>query len=129
MDALAGRIDDIVIHTLLADAGFDSESNHVYLRDDHGIVSLIRPAIGRPTSKPATGKYRRYMQRLFKRKRQLRYGQRWQCETINSMIKRNLASQLTGQTYWSQCREMSLLAITHNVMIALCWWRFSTGQA
>jgi hypothetical protein len=45
------------------------------------------------------------------------YGQRWQGETTISMIKRRLATAVHGRTYWSQCREFWLLAITHNVMI------------
>jgi hypothetical protein len=48
-----------------------------------------------------------------------RYGQRWQVETVFSMIKRNLGSALNGRSYWSQCREMMLLAITHNIMIVM----------
>ena len=45
--------------------------------------------------------------------------QRWQVETVFSMIKRNLGSALHGRSYWSQCRELMLLAITHNIMIIL----------
>src|SRR5205814_4949442 len=45
------------------------------------------------------------------------YGQRWQGETVFSMIKRRLATAVQGRTYWSQCRELWLLAITHNLMI------------
>ncbi|MDP6634131.1 MAG: hypothetical protein QGG42_04495, partial [Phycisphaerae bacterium] len=36
-----------------------------------------------------------------------------------SMIKRNLGSALNGRSYWSQCRELMLLAITHNIMIIM----------
>jgi hypothetical protein len=46
-----------------------------------------------------------------------KYGQRWQTETVNSMIKRRLGSALRARTYWSQCREIILRVITHNVMI------------
>jgi hypothetical protein len=45
------------------------------------------------------------------------YGQRWQVETAFSMIKRRSATAVQSRTYWSQCRELWLLAITHNVMI------------
>ena len=45
------------------------------------------------------------------------YNQRWQVETVNSMIKRLLGSALRARTYWSQCREITLRAITLNVMI------------
>ena len=33
------------------------------------------------------------------------------------MIKRRLGSALRARTYWSQCREIILRVITHNVMI------------
>ena len=45
-----------------------------------------------------------------------KYGQRWQVETVNSMIKRRLGSAL-HRKYQSQCRETVLRAITYNVMI------------
>ena len=45
------------------------------------------------------------------------YGQRWQVETVNSMIKRRLGSALRARQYESQCREIILKALTHNVMI------------
>ena len=52
-----------------------------------------------------------------------RYGQRWQAETVNSMLKRLLGSALRARSYWSQYREMLLMAITLNVMIlAVLWW-------
>ncbi len=44
-------------------------------------------------------------------------GPRWQCETGNSMIKRLLGSALRARTYWRQCREITLRAITLNVLI------------
>jgi len=47
----------------------------------------------------------------------LTYGQRWQVETVNSMIKRRLGSVLRASQYQSQCREIILKALTHNVMI------------
>jgi hypothetical protein len=45
------------------------------------------------------------------------YGQRWQGETVFSMIKRRQGSAVNGTTYWSQCRGLMLMAITHNVLI------------
>ena len=56
------------------------------------------------------------MKQRFDRKR---YGQRWQVETVNSMVKRRLGSALRARGYWSQCREIILRAITHNVMIVI----------
>ena len=46
-----------------------------------------------------------------------RYGQRWQVETVNSMLKRLLGSALRARNYHSQCRELRLRALTLNVMI------------
>jgi len=104
------------ITTLLADAGYDSESNHTFTREDLGIETIIPARHGRPSSRPPAGKYRRLMREEFDRER---YGQRWQVETVFSMIKRNLGSALHGRSYWSQCRELMLMVITHNIMIIL----------
>lgn len=118
---------------LLADAGFDSESNHVLARQIHGIRSLMPATYGRPSKagKPPTGKWRRRMRRLLRTKRQRRrtgYTQRWQVETVVSMIKRNLGDALSATTYQSQCRELRRLVIVHNIMIFLWRRRFSTQQ-
>jgi hypothetical protein len=104
------------IQTILADAGYDSQANHEYLREVLGIETIIPPKHGRPTKRPPKGKWRRLMSEQFDR---ARYGQRWQVETVFSMIKRNLGSSLRGRCYWSQCRDLALLAVTHNVMIAM----------
>jgi len=47
------------------------------------------------------------------------YCQRWQVETVMSMIKRNLGDSLFSTTYRAQQREMNLLALTHNIMVIL----------
>jgi hypothetical protein len=100
----------------LADAGYDSEANHRYAREQRGVRSFIPAEIGRPSSHPPTGRYRRLMrQRLTKDYGQ--YGQRWQAETGFSMIKRRLGSGLGGQTYQSQCREIMLMVLTFNLML------------
>jgi hypothetical protein len=104
------------IGTLLADADFDGEWVHEHVREVYGIRTLIPPTRGRPSEKPPAGRWRRWMkQRLkgFKAK----YGQRWQTEAVNSMIKRRLGSALRARSYRSQCREIILRVITHNVMI------------
>jgi hypothetical protein len=110
--------DQYRIKQLLADAGYDSEGNHRYAREGHGIQTIIPAKIGRPTliEKPFRGKYREQMRTNFDRKT---YGQRWQVETVFSMIKRNFGSALRARKYWSQNREMMLLAITHNIAIIL----------
>lgn len=101
------------IATLVADAAYDAEHRHVYVRS-RGVRTLIPPLIGRPTDKPPRGYWRRTMKRVLKHSR---YGQRWQVETVNSMLKRLLGSALRARTYWSQCRETNLRGLTLNVMI------------
>jgi hypothetical protein len=106
----------VSIDTLVADAGYDSEDSHVYARRDLHIRSIIPSTIGRPTDKPPTGYDRRLMRRSFDKKK---YGQRWQIETVNSMIKRNLGSALRARKYHTQGREIILRVLAHNIMILM----------
>jgi hypothetical protein len=102
----------------VADAGYDSEDNHCIARQDMGIRSIIPPNAGRPTSKPPTTRHRRNMRNRFKRKADKRhYGKRWQVETVNSMIKRNLGSALRAKTARGRSMELLLRVVTHNIMI------------
>ena len=106
--------DQVRIEHMLADAGYDSEKNHQYAREVHQMKTTIPPKHGRPTKKLPKTKYRREMRTDFDEEK---YGQRWQVETVFSMIKRNFGSALRARRYWSQCREMMLLALTHNLAI------------
>jgi hypothetical protein len=102
----------------LADAGFDSEDNHRLARQELGIRSVIPATIGRPGAAGPQGHYRRLMRRRIEDSPDKDYyGQRWQAETVNSMIKRNLGSACRATTPWGRKRDMMLRAITHNVMI------------
>jgi hypothetical protein len=110
------------LQTLYADAGYDAEWVHVVGREMLDVRTVIPAGIGRPTDKPPTGDYRRLMsQRLHL----TCYGQRWQDETVFSMIKRRLGSAVNAHTYWSQCRALLLKAVTHNILILLCALRTS----
>jgi hypothetical protein len=119
--ALYDTLGRVRIDTLLADAGYDSEASHLFARQVLGCRTLIPPLVGRRTSKPPSGYWRRRMSQRFNK---AKYGQRWQVETVNSMIKRRQGSALGASTYWAQCREMCLRAIVHNVMIL---WHEVTG--
>lgn len=113
---LNAALANVRITSALADAGYDSEGNHRHARQGRRVRSYIPAAIGRPSAKPPTGRYRRQMkQRL--NKHYGGYGQRWQAETGFSMLKRRLATAVNARNYWSQCRELLLLAITYNVML------------
>jgi len=82
------------IGTLLADADFDGEWVHEHVRS-YGIRTLIPPERGRPSDKAPAGRWRRWMRQQFRRFK-AKYGQRWQTEAVNSMIKRRLGSALRG---------------------------------
>jgi transposase len=107
---------DLSIDYLTADAGYDGEANHVLANETFGIKTIIPPTIGRRTGKLPKTRYRRKMKENFDHER---YGQRWQVETVFSMIKRNLTDTIMSRSFQPQCSEISLLAITHNLMIVL----------
>jgi hypothetical protein len=81
--------------TLAADAGYDSEQSHEYARQVCGVRTLIPPLIGRPTENPPSGHWRRQMKIRW---RTTRSTERWQVETVNSMIKRLQDSALRART-------------------------------
>lgn len=102
---------------MVADAGYDSEPNHRFARERCGIRTIIPAKHGRPTTQPATGHYRRLMQVRFDTDA---YRHRVQVETVVSMVKRNQLPHVRGHSYQSQCRDLRLMALTHNIMILLC---------
>jgi len=106
---------------LVADAGFDSEPNPLHAREQCSVRTVIPPKQGRPTSKPATGRYRRLMQVQFN---QDAYRQRAQVETVISTIKRRQGAHVAARSPRRQHRELRLMALTRNVMILLCWQVF-----
>jgi hypothetical protein len=108
------------VKVVVADAGYDSEANHCIARYDMGVRSIIPPRIGRPSSKPPTGRWRRHMAKRFARKADKKlYGQRAQSETTNSMMKRNLSAALRARKPENQKKEMMLRALVHNIAL-LC---------
>lgn len=108
---------------LFADAGYDGESHHVLIRERLGAISIIPARVGRPSSRPPRGRYRRQMASQFPKKR---YGQRWQLESCFSQDKRRFGSSVEGRSYWTRCRKLHLRLLVHNVAILLCLW---IGQA
>lgn len=105
---------------VVADAGYDSEENHRLAWLDMNVRAIIPPLSGRPSKKPppADQPLRRRMHQRFERKLdRLAYGQRWQSETVNSMIKRNLGSALRARTSVHRRQELLLRVLTHNIML------------
>lgn len=106
------------VRIAVADAGYDSEDNHRVAREELGVRSIIPPDAGRPTARPPTTRHRRNMRRRFDRKADKgHYGQRWQVETVNSMLKRNLGSALRARTARRRSMELLLRVVTHNIML------------
>jgi hypothetical protein len=115
---LDATLANVQVDAALADAGYDSEANHRHARERRGVRSFIPATHGRPTAKLPSGRHRRRMkQRL--NKDYGHYGQRSQAESGFSMFKRRLGSTVNGRSYWSQCRDLFLMAITYNIMLLL----------
>ena len=72
--------------------GYDAEWVHMFVRLVFGTRTIIPAEHGRPSQTPPVGYHRRLMRSRFNKKK---YGQRWQVETVISMIKRRL-SEATG---------------------------------
>jgi hypothetical protein len=108
------------LRSVLADAGYDSESNHRIARLDMNVRSFIKAGSGRPGKNPPIGYYRRLMsRRLHGSQRGKKYGQRAQAETVNSMLKRNLGDSLRARSPKARRDEQLLRVITHNLAL-LC---------
>jgi hypothetical protein len=107
------------LSVVVADAGFDSEANHLMSREVLKVRSLIPARQGWFWNRAPTARYRRLMARRLKRglPDHKYYCQRWQIETVNSMMKRNLTSACRSRTAWGRKRDMLLRVITHNLMI------------
>jgi hypothetical protein len=115
-DAIELIPDSTHIKKLLADAGYDSEKNHVLANEIFGIETVIPPTIGPKRQTLPKKPYRRKMATEFDHES---YRHRVQVETVMSMIKRNLGDALAGRSEQSRNSEMILMTIAHNVMIVL----------
>jgi hypothetical protein len=114
------------IKELLADAGYDSEANHVLCREMLGIESIIPPRSGRrpknPKYTPPT-KYRKRMKQHFPTKR---YGQRWQIESAISQTKRRFGSAVEGRGWQSILASVLMRVLAHNIALVLLSLRPTT---
>ena len=111
------------VAVVVADAGFDAEAHHELARDRMGVASIIPATLGRPTAKAPAGPHRAAMRERFAAAAAAAadgdgtYGQRWQVETVNSMLKRNLGSACRARTARRRSHELLLRCVTHNIMI------------
>ena len=106
------------VRLVVADAGYDSEAAHAFARDELGVAAVIPPDRGRPSDKPPPTPCRRQMREAFDDGWvKAAYGQRWQVETVNSMMKRNYGSALRARTPERRERELMLKTVVHNVAL------------
>jgi len=91
--------------------------SHVFTSEQCRERIIIPATRGRPKKSRLKGRWRNRMRTRFNKQK---YGQRWQVEAVNSMVKRSMGSALRARDYWSQSREIALRVLTHNVMIL---WR------
>jgi len=112
----------VPIDTLLADAGYDSETNHAICRERLGVRSTVIALNWRGSRKWPQAKYRRQMVSRFQKKprgsRSKRvYGQRAQVESVFSRSKRRLGASVGATKWTNQKTEILLKVLAHNIML------------
>ncbi len=98
--------------TIIADAGYDKELNHIIAKEKN--ITTIIPCRAYRGNRVPKAENRRKMHEHFPKKR---YGIRWHVETVMSMLKRNLGPKVFGKGFRSQSRELMLKMLTHNTTI------------
>lgn len=108
---------------VLADAGYDCESNHVYCRERLGVRALI-PA---KTRRYVAGPRRRYRSEMVQLlgcatlgaadevEAQRTYRQRWLVETLMSVVKRKWGEALRARSERMQRLEALVRGVVYNV--------------
>jgi hypothetical protein len=115
-------IEHIPIKRLLADAGYDAETNHEFCRNELEIPSTIIPVNERNLKySKVKGRYRSQMSRYFPKRK---FGNRWQIESIFSRFKRKLGYALRAVTEQARETECFIKVLTYNLMVVLftCKW-------
>ena len=97
---------------VLADAEFDSERNHLHVREVVGADSVIPAKRGKADWKLKG--VRAQMRRRFPRKR---YSQRAQVESVFSVVKRKLSAKAPGRSDETQRRQAMLLGLAYNIYL------------
>ncbi|HJS29017.1 MAG TPA: transposase [Anaerolineales bacterium] len=101
---------------VLADAEFDSERNHRFIRQVHGAESIIPAKRGKPNWKIKG--VRAQMRADFPA---AAYAQRNLVETVISVVKRKLSARAPGRSLTTQRSQALLLGVAYNIYRAL--WR------
>ena len=114
-ETIQQAVQQIPIHRLLADSGYDSEKNHHYCRKKMGIRSTVIAVNDRYyKGGPLKGHYRKQMKERFPKQK---YKQRWQVESVFSRFKRRLGYALRSQSHAARKVECLVRVLTYNLMI------------
>jgi hypothetical protein len=97
---------------VLADAEFDSERNHLHVREVIGADSIIPAKRGKADWKIKG--VRAQMRRRFPRRR---YSQRAQVESVFSAVKRKLSAKAPGRSTETQRTQAMLLGLAYNIYL------------
>jgi Transposase DDE domain len=99
------------ISITVADKGYDSEDNHVLVREYVHALSIIPPRYRSVPLWRTYGRYRKQMKRGYSR---ILYNQRNKDETIMSVIKRLFGEHITSRLVRTQNREIAFRCIAYN---------------
>ena len=100
------------IELVLADKGYDSESNHEYVRNVLNADSIIPARRNQSKDFKTKGKYRREMRSGYDLKQ---YRQRNKVETVNSVIKRKMGDCVRARNVLNQNREILFMVMVYNI--------------
>ena len=100
------------LSVVTADKGYDSEDNHLLVREDLHAFSIIPARYEHVPMWRTHGKYRKQMKRGYSK---LLCNQRNKDETIISVIKRLFGENLMSRLTRMQNRELSFRCITYNM--------------
>jgi hypothetical protein len=112
------------IGLVLADAEFNSERNHTYIRQPLGAQSVIPAKRGKKTWR--IHGVRAEMWRAFPRRI---YRRRALNESLFSSVKRKLSERVPGRSLRTQKRQAPLLSLSFNLYLlrhGYLFWRMST---
>ncbi|MGB9169148.1 MAG: IS5 family transposase [Nitrososphaeraceae archaeon] len=100
------------LSVVVADKGYDSEDNHVLVRENLNGFSIMPPRYEEVSVWKTHGKYRNEMKRGYNK---ILYNQRNKDETIVSVIKRLFGEHITSRLRRMQNRELTFRCIAYNV--------------
>ena len=110
---LITKISELVpLSVVTADKGYDSEDNHILVRDVLDALSVIPARYEHVPIRKTHGRYRKQMKRGYSK---LLYNQRNKNETIVSVIKRLFGEHITSRLVKTQNRELSFRCIAYNI--------------